>query len=211
MLERLKNSLKQRFLRNLLYKLGLGSPIPKNIWERQFEDGSWDYLFSPDESAHYQAINKYVNEYAPHGKILDVGCGQGVLYHYLQNETALPINYLGIDISSNAILSAKDKFKCGNFKQLDFDKEPLQEKFDVIIFNETLYYFDKPYNTLKTCIEKNLNPGGCFIISIYDFQGHNVIWKKLKEKYNFSVIEKIKNKKQQKWKVGVFKPEPGLV
>jgi trans-aconitate methyltransferase len=116
------------------------------------------------------------------------------------------LSYLGIDISANAVAKARASFSDANFEQLDFDYQNLEGKFDVIIFNETLYYFNKPLDTIQKCIDQNLNVGGYFIISMCDYIGHEVIWQKLKQHFNFLSMEEITNFNQQKWKVGLFRP-----
>jgi SAM-dependent methyltransferase len=42
--------------------------------------------------------------------VLDVGCGLGDFYGYLQERSALPASYRGIDLSPNMIASARDAF-----------------------------------------------------------------------------------------------------
>lgn len=166
--------------------------------------GDWDYLYSEGEKDHYLIITELCTKQEV-GKILDVGCGQGVLYHHLSQQFR-SLDYLGIDISNHAINKAKVSFPQAKFKQLDFDYQNLEEKFDVIIFNETLYYFNKPVATIQKCISENLNNGGCFIISMCDYIGHDVIWEKLKQRFKFSHFEEFINMNQQKWKIGLFRP-----
>jgi len=204
MIDRIKNKLRQIAYSKVLYKFGYGSRVSKSIWEKQFGGEEWDYLYSDAEKDHYLAIAGLLNGNGP-GKILDVGCGQGVLYHYLRKELGT-LNYLGIDISSNAVAKAKNSFPEGGFDTLDFEYVNLEGKFDVIIFNETLYYFNRPLNTIQKCINQNLNKGGYFIISMCEYTGHEVIWQKLKQRFNFLSFEEIRNANDQKWKVGLFKP-----
>lgn len=202
--DKIKNKFRRLLYTLVLSKFGFGNRVSKSIWEKQFGGKDWDYLYAEAEKDHYLIIVDLFTKYGS-GKILDVGCGQGVLYHYLK-AAAAPLNYLGIDISGNAITKAKAAFPDVSFEQLDFDYRNLEGKFDVIIFNETLYYFNRPLDTIQKCIDQNLNKGGCFIVSMCDYIGHEVIWAKLKQRFNFLHIEEITNLNQQKWKVVLFRP-----
>jgi 2-polyprenyl-3-methyl-5-hydroxy-6-metoxy-1,4-benzoquinol methylase len=138
--------------------------------------------------------------------MLDVGCGQGVLYHYLQQDIHPPEAYLGVDISDTAIMQAKTSFPVARFEQMDFDNSRLEEQFDIIVFNECLYYFKKPFDKLASAIAKNLKPGGAVMVSIFYYAEHAVLWKKLNEQYQFLAVDEVTNDKGQMWKIGIFKP-----
>jgi len=204
-LKKIFNYVRLNLSRRFLYKYGIGSRVEKDIWEHQFEKGAWDYLYSEEESGHYLSIRKLYAKYGK-GTILDVGCGQGVLFHYLKEEIENPSDYLGIDISATAIQQAQNDFPGFRFEQVDFDKKIVREKFDVIIFNECLYYFNKPYDRLASSIRESLKPGGSVIVSIFDYAEHALIWKRLSEEYDFIETDSVQNAKGQKWKIGLFKP-----
>ncbi|KQM63965.1 hypothetical protein ASE74_12425 [Pedobacter sp. Leaf216] len=203
LLDMVKNKLRHLLYTFILYRFGFGNRVSKSVWEKQFKGEDWDYLYSDAEKDHYLTIAGLIKEHGL-GSILDVGCGQGVLYHYLKLKLGT-LNYFGIDISASAVSKAKHSFPEAGFKQLDFEYGKLDGKFDVIIFNETLYYFNRPLNTIQKCIDQNLNRGGYFIISMCDYTGHEVIWQKLNQRFNFISFEEIKNDNNQKWKVGLFK------
>ncbi|RZK56393.1 MAG: class I SAM-dependent methyltransferase, partial [Pedobacter sp.] len=131
---RIKNKVRNMLYELFLWKYGFGNRVSKVTWEKQFSSGSWAHLFNPQESAHYTSIARMVKNQDLSVKILDVGCGQGVLYGYLQKDNQ-SINYLGIDISNEAISQAKEKFKGKRFQNLDFENNTISEKFDIIIFN----------------------------------------------------------------------------
>lgn len=200
--DKVLNLLKSR----LLGKKYLGTRLSKSVWESQFSSGHWDRLYNQDERDHYLTICDFYNTYSPGKSILDVGCGQGVLYHYLREQANIGIGYLGIDISSTAIEKAKQRFQNANFTQIDFDRNKINEKFDVIIFNETLYYFDRPVEKIEECKRANLNDSGLFIVSMCEYDGHGLIWEELEKKYEFLKLQVIKNENGQQWKVSIFKP-----
>ena len=193
--------------KNLLHRLvfrhfGFGNRVPKTIWEKQFNTGAWDYLESKNEAQHYQAIIKFFDQLKSKKSVLDIGCGKGVLYKYLKENGSLPgIEYRGIDLSENATSAAIQRFPGINFQQLDFEKNNVEKKFDVIIFNESLYYFPLPLRILDKCYSQNLNDNGVFIISMFDYPGHNEIWQKIAKHYQVIMAEEVKNDNGEKWKI----------
>ena len=186
-------------------RFGFGNRVPKIIWEKQFSSGAWDYLESKDEVQHYQTIIKFYDQQKNKKSILDIGCGKGVLYKYLKENSSLPgIEYMGIDLSENAISAVRQQFPGIDFQQLDFESGSIEKKFDIIIFNESLYYFPLPLKILDKCYSQNLNDNGVFIISMFNYPGHDEIWKKIEKHYHIVMSEEVKNDKGEKWKIKVL-------
>ncbi|MGI4734120.1 MAG: class I SAM-dependent methyltransferase [Janthinobacterium lividum] len=198
----------QRIAHKLLFRhLGYGSRVDRKTWEEQFHGDAWSYLDSEEESARYYTIISFYEQFNREGTLLDVGCGKGVLYKYFKQKLQLSGNhYTGIDISKNAATAAAQQFPDTTFKQIDFEYENINKKFDLIIFNETLNYFTRPLNTLKKCEERNLSPGGVFIVSLWDYSGHNGIWKQLDKQYKTILEKEVTNARSQKWKVKLLQP-----
>ncbi len=98
-------------------------------------------------------------------KILDVGCGGGIICEPLAR---LGAKVTGIDFAPNNILAAKihskkNKLKI-NYINKDIEKSKLDEKFDIILMFEVLEHLDNWKKTIKN-IKKNLNKNGLLIIS----------------------------------------------
>jgi len=98
-------------------------------------------------------------------KILDVGCGGGIICEPLAR---LGAKVTGIDFAPNNIIAAKihskkNKLKI-NYINKDIEKSKLDEKFDIILMFEVLEHLDNWKNTIKN-IKKNLNKNGLIIIS----------------------------------------------
>ena len=98
-------------------------------------------------------------------KILDVGCGGGIICEPLAR---LGAKVTGMDFAPNNIIAAKihskkNKLKI-NYINKDIEKSKLDEKFDIILMFEVLEHLDNWKKTIKN-IKKNLNKNGLIIIS----------------------------------------------
>ena len=111
----------------------------KETWNKQFLAGSWSHLDSaPIEKTRHALIALYASHYFPEGKMLDVGCGLGTLRDFLGGPQQS--SYVGLDVSDVAIATARAK--AGNFICGDASAFTTTENFQVIVFNEVLYYVD---------------------------------------------------------------------
>lgn len=99
----------------------------------------------------------------PNGSILDVGCGEGTLSDYVSESQRA--NYMGIDISKEAVRHGRMKRPGIKFKATNAESFVPRHNFDAIVFNEVLYYMNHK-NTLQH-YARFLNPGGILIISVW--------------------------------------------
>ena len=83
----------------------------------------------------YEQIIMNINFYKQ--SILDVGCGFGDIIPYI-TEKADIFDYTGIDIVPEFIREAKKIYPKHKFIVSDYFKQPLKEKFDIIICCGTL-------------------------------------------------------------------------
>jgi ubiquinone/menaquinone biosynthesis C-methylase UbiE len=88
-------------------------------------------------------------------RVLDLGCGNGFITEYLQNQTGA--FFEGIDISEEAIEQARKRtakknkhlaFSVGNMNHLNFEPQT----FDCIVSIDTLYYVENLKETLNQII-----------------------------------------------------------
>ena len=98
-------------------------------------------------------------------KILDVGCGGGIICEPLAR---LGAKVTGIDFAPNNIKAAKihskkNKLKI-NYINKDIEKSEIDKKFDIILMFEVLEHLDNWKKTIKK-IKKNLNKNGIIIFS----------------------------------------------
>lgn len=133
------------------------------MWNTQYRLGMWDYL---DAAASGRQAVRLVEEYAPHAKILDLGCG---------TSASLPLSqasyrrYHGVDISATAV---KRGLALGrpntSFEVADILTYEPSEKYDVIILREVLYYLrPDQIPALLRRMAGHLEPEGMILVSLW--------------------------------------------
>ena len=136
-------------------------------WNRQFSKGKWDYLGKVGVERARNAI--IIGVYAHDKKrILDVGAGEGALTDFLRTDEQKK-GYVGLDISKEAVRIAKSKRSAYTFLQGSAEtfEPPDQKPYDLIIFNEVLYYFDHKQLLKQYSSSKYLAKDGIIVISVW--------------------------------------------
>jgi 2-polyprenyl-3-methyl-5-hydroxy-6-metoxy-1,4-benzoquinol methylase len=104
------------------------------------------------------------------GKVLDVGCGNGIISMNLGN---WGYDVLGIDVSDKAIENARTKNKLPNVKFMVKSAEELiaeGPQYDAIICSEVLEHLHQPSALVKT-IRVALKETGIFIVTVPNGKG----------------------------------------
>ena len=155
------------FVQGFLTSYGPSS-IKKKLWDRDFSSGKWDFIDNTAGDCVYPFLEKYAN----HGNILDLGCGPGNTANELNS--AAYKTYVGVDISEAALEKAGRRTKengradKNSFVVSDFLGYAPSQDFDIILFRESLYHV--PYGQVKPILDKyskHLKPGGVFIVRLY--------------------------------------------
>ncbi len=111
-------------------------------WNQAFAEGQWTLLDSPHQCPrHYVIAGMLRATGGVDAGVLDVGCGTGALVPHLPANVT---RYVGIDIASEAVRICRDKHLPApgrSFETAAFDAYVPSEPFDVIVFNEMLYYY----------------------------------------------------------------------
>ena len=124
----------------------------------------------------YAVIAGYLRADAAQRTILDVGCGTGVLQPWLSSVGYE--RYRGVDLSSTAINEAQRRAnETTSFEAADAAIYKYDGTFDIIIFNEMLYYLTDPAGTIHH-FSKLLAPGGKFIISLFHSRESWQVWRR---------------------------------
>ena len=171
---------------------GFGCPVVSQVWDAEYLNKKWDCLSGIDELAHYSVIAGYIDYLKPGGSILDIGCGSGILQKRLKSY--FYNKYVGIDVSIEAInKAAQNKDDKTFFIIADGNDYIPAGLFDVIVFNESLYYFYGPLAVLNR-YDRYLKPGGIYIISMYATFRTLKIWQKIRKVYKVIDETRITNK-----------------
>ncbi len=140
-------------------------PTSADSWETQYLGGRWAYLNQLDELARYAVLVGYSAYFNPRGAVLDVGCGEGILF-----ERYRPYGYskyVGIELSEAALAQlAESQNENTVFIKADAETYRPTELFNVIIFNEVVYYFREPLAVIERYAQA-LTQDGVLVVSIY--------------------------------------------
>lgn len=117
--------------------------VSAETWDDEYRAGLWDYLGHLDQLAGQLTVFGYCQHLAANS-ILDVGCGAGRLAEKLK--VLSYASYLGVDISAEAISNADRVLGDARtkFAVADAEKFVPGALFDVIVFNQCLYYMPDP-------------------------------------------------------------------
>lgn len=148
------------------------SRLKKFFWDKEFSGTKWDFIDHTEGDCVYANLEKY----ARNGSILDLGCGPG----NTANEVAFAAyqKYVGVDISEEALAKARKRTvregrtEKNIFVQGDFVNYTPIEKFDVILFRESMYHV--PMGKIKSTLDRlsgYLKDGGVFIVRMYMADG----------------------------------------
>jgi|SRR5262249_41095812 len=92
-------------------------------------------------------------------KILDLGCGTGVLTAEIASRGA---EALGIDRSKEMVAQAKNKFPALRFEVMDATQLKFEAGFDAVFSNAVLHWIPES-ETVVSGIARALKPGGRFV------------------------------------------------
>jgi SAM-dependent methyltransferase len=136
----------------------------KTLMPRWNDDaGEWRGLDSSEQAPRYAAIAEILHTVNCDRKVLDVGCGEGVLRAWLPEYT----DYTGIERSSLAVRIAVERNRLARIIHTSAERfEDHGERFGSIVFNEMLYYTADPVGLLRKYASL-LWQGGVILCSIY--------------------------------------------
>ena len=134
--------------------------------EREYLAGRWDFLRDTREVARYGVVSAWLHHFLEAGSVLDLGCGEALLFPYLDARRIR--GYVGLDVSRTALDRARIDPERARLLQTsveDYVPAP-DERFDAILFNEVLGYLGDPLSQIAR-YRSFLAPGGILILSIY--------------------------------------------
>ncbi|WP_128544639.1 class I SAM-dependent methyltransferase [Larkinella soli] len=160
--------------------------INRDRWNYQYDKGLWDGLKAIDELARFSVIVGYVKYLKPgQPEVMEVGCGEGLLQQRLQAQNYG--RFVGLDIADVAVENARAQAdeKC-TYRVGDMDTYEPDGTFDLIIFNEVIYYSKHPLKTLQR-FSQYLKPGGLLIVTINNHKRSDKLWNSIKD--GFALVD----------------------
>ena len=173
-------------------------------WNTQYATGVWDRLRALDELAHHALIAGYVRTLTPGGAVLDVACGEGLLRDLLGDACQ---TYLGIDFAEPIRLAAPRATERTRFAVADMHEFTTQERFDAIIFNECLYYFEDPLAGLIRYAPL-LASNGVLLVSMHETARTAGIWDRIADRFALVDEVRVTNRHDVSWAVKALAPLP---
>ena len=150
--------------------MSISTPSQHNIkqdradWEQQYTTGAWAHLNNRCELARYRVVSGFIHAEARPVSLLDLGCGEGVMLRHLDLDRIE--HYTGLDVAQAALDKIKPRRSQDDYVCATLENFLPRRQWDVILFNEVLYYTFDPVASLRR-FESVLKPGGWFIISMH--------------------------------------------
>ena len=165
----------------LLTRFG-GSVLRRSSFDQYYKSGKWDYF----EKEHSPDMVAVVERCARGGAVLDMGCGPGALPALLNPESFE--SYVGIDASAEAIGRASKRQGDGiEFAVSDIQSYQCQGRFDVIVFEESLYYVPYFRKRLLDRYRRHLSCDGVFVVTVADVRRYRRMIGMIRK--NFEILE----------------------
>jgi 2-polyprenyl-3-methyl-5-hydroxy-6-metoxy-1,4-benzoquinol methylase len=193
-------TLPRRIVRYLFMVFGYDSAL---IWDKKYQQG-YD-LAAVQEDGRYGVLQGLIQRYQGQGPILDAGCGDGVIEERIRQFSN--VRTLGIDYAPEAIKRAQSRsipnctFLCCDFRDFKSD-----ERYTLILLNETLYCVDSPADTLRV-LEHHLTDDGVFVISMFNTLVAPPFWRAIQPGYHLlqSILVRDENSGLS-WRIRVLRP-----
>jgi 2-polyprenyl-6-hydroxyphenyl methylase/3-demethylubiquinone-9 3-methyltransferase len=133
--------------------------------DRRYAADGWESLRGLRELARYGVIAGYCAHLRARS-VLDVGCGEGLLAERLLRPPSE--TYVGVELSAVAVEVARAKGLPGDvrFEAGRAETYAPTRRFDVVVFNELLYYFEAP-EAVALRYAAWLEPNGAIVVSMH--------------------------------------------
>jgi 2-polyprenyl-3-methyl-5-hydroxy-6-metoxy-1,4-benzoquinol methylase len=171
-------------------------------WDKEYASGRWDYFREALEASRYEAVLDFIRRYFKGGRILEVGCGEGILQERMP--WGIYSHFLGIDISKVAIRKAASRLKdeVTDYQVGDMEKFIPGTRPDLIVFSEVLNYSEDPFRLFKRYADF-LAPGGLIIISLTETPRALGIMKDIEQQFP-SIDQKVSVNERGTWHCRVY-------
>jgi 2-polyprenyl-3-methyl-5-hydroxy-6-metoxy-1,4-benzoquinol methylase len=125
-----------------------------------------------DNLYNYRATQ--IEQHQQPGKVLDIGCGRGLLLHKLRQRGWTP---MGTELSEEAASYARDRLGLPVTTQMVEDVNFPDDEFDLVILWHVLEHVHSPRAMLKE-VARILKPGGTLLVAVPNFGSLESRWSK---------------------------------
>lgn len=135
-------------------------------WDEEYRSGRWAFLRDLEESGRYGIIGMWLSLSDAMESVLDIGCGEGLLYERLKPMGVR--RYVGVDLAPAALEIANVDPAIASLRAGDMHTFTPQEKetFSAIVFNEVLHFAEDPAAVVSRYVPF-LAKDGVIAISMY--------------------------------------------
>ena len=165
------------FVKKLVRTVAYATPAHRwfGLGQQNYDQAFWDKKLATDWKPYLggtvsvetrNAITlALIRMCAPNARtILDMGCASGALFRTPGGEA---YSYTGVDISSVAIEDGRRQSPKADLHVARLEDFQPAHSFDVIVFNEVLYYLDIDMAAAQvTRYAEHLDPGGTILVSM---------------------------------------------
>jgi len=170
--------------------------------ESRYKTGRWAWLNEISFAHNYSLIKGCCEYYkSKDRKILDVGCGEGILQKRMDYS-----KYTGVDMNTEAIRHARTRENENTEFVLAEAGQEYQPHglYDVIVFNESLYYIKNPADVFLR-YRTFLAEDGIIIVSMFKVYLARKIWKSIQKTGMKELTEvEVINEIGLKWMIKVY-------
>lgn len=161
---------------------GHGLAHPPAYWDERYWAGHLDMFDSIEDLPRYAMLSAYIGSLGgARARILDLGCGYGRLAELLGDGSFAA--YVGIDISAVAVAHARARAAPNmRFEVRNLSTWEPGECFDIIVFNEVLYYLHDPVEVMLRH-ERALTTAGFMLVSMFRHGNSDIIWREIHKRF----------------------------
>jgi SAM-dependent methyltransferase len=186
---------------------GYGRPLPREVLDGEYRSGAWSHFDALAERPRQLLVAGLAASLHPRPRVLDVGCGSGLLASLLQPHQ--PQRYLGIDLSGEGLARARAlAVPQAEFLAEDFETWRPAEIFDVIILSECVGYARDP-GALVSGLLPALAADGHFLVSYYRSGHWEALWRRIEAVASVISATTLSNPQGQTWDIKTLQPRPG--
>ncbi|HEX5659741.1 MAG TPA: class I SAM-dependent methyltransferase [Polyangiales bacterium] len=172
------------------------------VWDDEYARGHWERIHNESEFGCYALILAHLWRKGRSPSVLDVGCGEGRLLSIMNGFARS--EYVGVDLSTEAIQRARAlDVPDASFAVAWAEHFEAERRFDVIVFNESLYDLPSPEQVVAR-YRSMLAPDGMIVISMFRCFSARLIWRKIARKFPFTHQERVTNQLGHAWDVRVI-------